>query len=197
LYFPHIGAVSEYFLKGIQTALRPKGYGSNILSGLPFGSSSCVPGQKPIFQPPAASGQSATCDPGIGWCDPDFLETNYFPGEPEKALNASRICNRESGSNPSAYNYKCLTGGSTDYSIGLFQINLLAHEVAGLDCPGAFACYTYKPPACEVYPDKEDILEKCTEFLWKPEENILKMLQVSNNGENWAPWSAASVCGII
>lgn len=35
LYFPHIGGVSEYFLKGIQTILRPKGYGEQILSGQP------------------------------------------------------------------------------------------------------------------------------------------------------------------
>jgi hypothetical protein len=33
LYFPHFGGVSEYFLKGIQTALRPKGFGQPILSG--------------------------------------------------------------------------------------------------------------------------------------------------------------------
>jgi hypothetical protein len=30
LKFPHIGGVSEYFLKGIQTMLRPKGYGEPI-----------------------------------------------------------------------------------------------------------------------------------------------------------------------
>jgi hypothetical protein len=31
LKFPHIGGISEYFLKGIQTALRPKGYGEGIM----------------------------------------------------------------------------------------------------------------------------------------------------------------------
>jgi len=35
LFFPHIGGIHEYFLKGIQTALRPKGYGEPILSGDP------------------------------------------------------------------------------------------------------------------------------------------------------------------
>ena len=35
LYFPHIGGISEYFLKGIQTILRPKGFGEQILSGAP------------------------------------------------------------------------------------------------------------------------------------------------------------------
>jgi len=33
LTFPHIGSVYEYFLKGIQTALRPKGYGEPIADG--------------------------------------------------------------------------------------------------------------------------------------------------------------------
>lgn len=33
LTFPHVGSVYEYFLKGIQTALRPKGYGEPIASG--------------------------------------------------------------------------------------------------------------------------------------------------------------------
>ncbi len=33
LTFPHVGSVYEYFLKGIQTALRPKGYGEPIYNG--------------------------------------------------------------------------------------------------------------------------------------------------------------------
>lgn len=33
LTFPHFGSVYEYFLKGIQTALRPKGYGEPITDG--------------------------------------------------------------------------------------------------------------------------------------------------------------------
>ena len=34
LFFPHIGGVYDYFLKGIQTALRPQGYGETVTSGL-------------------------------------------------------------------------------------------------------------------------------------------------------------------
>ncbi|MEW5995087.1 MAG: hypothetical protein AB1744_11930, partial [Candidatus Zixiibacteriota bacterium] len=41
LYFPHIGSVYEYFLKGIQTALRPKGYGEPITNG-----TECVSAEK-------------------------------------------------------------------------------------------------------------------------------------------------------
>lgn len=36
IYFPHIGAIDEYFLKGIQTLLRPKGYGEDITFGEPI-----------------------------------------------------------------------------------------------------------------------------------------------------------------
>lgn len=34
LTFPHVGSVYEYFLNGIQTALRPKGYGEQIYDGV-------------------------------------------------------------------------------------------------------------------------------------------------------------------
>ncbi len=33
IYFPHLGSIEEYFLNGIQTALRPKGYGTSSLAG--------------------------------------------------------------------------------------------------------------------------------------------------------------------
>lgn len=33
VHFPYIGSIYEYFLKGIQTALRPKGYGEPITNG--------------------------------------------------------------------------------------------------------------------------------------------------------------------
>ena len=47
LNFPHIGGISEYFLKGIQTMLRPKGFGEPISFGtpapsIPPGTNNCV-----------------------------------------------------------------------------------------------------------------------------------------------------------
>jgi len=37
LYFPHLGTIYEYFLKGIQTALRPRGFGhTTFVDGVPF-----------------------------------------------------------------------------------------------------------------------------------------------------------------
>jgi hypothetical protein len=49
LYFPHIGGIHEYFLKGIQTALRPKGMGDRILSGAITrrGAATCTSGAVP------------------------------------------------------------------------------------------------------------------------------------------------------
>ncbi len=38
LTFPHVGSIYEYFLNGIQTALRPKGYGEPLVNG------DCKPG---------------------------------------------------------------------------------------------------------------------------------------------------------
>ena len=35
LYFPHVGGIHEYFLKCIQQALRPEGFGEGCLSGAP------------------------------------------------------------------------------------------------------------------------------------------------------------------
>jgi len=47
LNFPHIGGISEYFLRGIQTMLRPKGFGEPISFGtpapsIPPGTNNCV-----------------------------------------------------------------------------------------------------------------------------------------------------------
>lgn len=198
LYFPHIGAVSEYFLKGIQTALRPKGFGSTPKGSLPPGTSSCTPGQYPELEPPPVPFPQggAPCEEGTGYCSVSNL-LPYFNGDSQKAHKASVICNRESGGNPSAFNDGCLNGITADFSIGLFQINLLAHGVGSLNCPGAFACYSLNPPACEVIPEEEDVLTQCANLLWDPEININKMLEISNNGTNWAPWSAANACGII
>jgi len=171
IYFPHLGGISEYFLKGIQTALRPKGYGEPISPG----SSSGLP-------------PSGNCSEGTGPCSVANL-LPYFGNDNDKATKASKICNRESGSNPNAKNDGCLRGSTCDYSLGLFQINLLAH------CPGAFSGYSCNSPIyCTV--GSQSILQACESRLLNPIENIKEAVKISNNGTNWAPWSAAAVCGI-
>ncbi len=41
IYFPKLGTIYEYFLKGIQTALRPKGYGEPIVNGTACDTATC------------------------------------------------------------------------------------------------------------------------------------------------------------
>lgn len=56
LNLPHVGGISEYFLKGIQTLLRPKGYGEPISFGptTSDGQNSCKDGEIPEL--PSAAG---------------------------------------------------------------------------------------------------------------------------------------------
>lgn len=169
IYFPHLGGILEYFLKGIQTALRPKGYGESTSTNPPI---------------------TGSCSEGTGPCSVENL-LEPFGNDINKATKASIICNKESGSNPMAKNDGCLRGGTCDYSIGLFQINLLAH------CPGAFSSYSCPrggPASCTV--GNQSILQACETKLLNPIKNIEEAVRISSNGTNWKPWSAAAVCGI-
>lgn len=80
LKIPHVGGVSEYFLKGIQTALRPKGYGEPIVfAGSSTGTTSPInPEGCSIKEVPAG-----TCDGSVfsKFSPPSqttFQGSNYF-----------------------------------------------------------------------------------------------------------------------
>jgi hypothetical protein len=75
--FPHIGGVSEYFLKGIQTMLRPKGFGEPI-----------------SFAP--ATGNGLGCESGGTSVDGAISDVSAKYGVPEKLLYA--IFRMEDGS---------------------------------------------------------------------------------------------------
>jgi len=63
LKFPHIGGISEYFLKGIQTALRPKGFGETIEFANQSNTASCGSSVMPNL--PSASGACKLCGASI------------------------------------------------------------------------------------------------------------------------------------
>lgn len=65
LNFPHIGGISEYFLKGIQTLLRPKGYGETISFGNSSEQQSCN-GQADLPNLPTGSGACKLTSTSIG-----------------------------------------------------------------------------------------------------------------------------------
>ena len=82
-----------------------------------------TPGVTPVVPVTPPGGM---CSFGSNDCSVENLRT-YFSTE-LAAQQASIICQRESGSNPAASNKTCKRpSGTLDYSIGLFQINLLAH----------------------------------------------------------------------
>jgi hypothetical protein len=172
LFFPHIGGIKEYFLTGIQTILRPKGYGKQILSGIPEASTPRSP-------------TTGTCQLGTGYCSPSFL-TNFFGGDAE---NASQICECESGSWEQNINRGCLTGRTYDYSVGLFQINLAPvryyengvlveiRENTRLCPAGTFSTNinTVPPGRCVVLNQSQ--LDACVNKLWIAENNIVEAVR--------------------
>lgn len=136
--------------------------------------------------PPLSTAPGGVCSEGFSYCSVDYLKS-YFGGDENKARQASIICNKESGSNPGARNTDC---GTNDYSIGLFQINLVAH------CPDAYGAGTWGPQSCDNLIDvsKRDVCE--TKYA-DPIENIKKAVEISSGGTYWIPWPSAKVCGII
>lgn len=126
---------------------------------------------------------------GTGYCSYEHL-LPYFNNQPDLALTASLICNLESGSDPFATNKVC-----PDYSIGLFQINLIAH------CGGAFG----PPPACTVL--NSSLRNACEERFLNPIENIQYAYQLYLSGgtgwtaNKWSTYPAAqsilASCGNI
>lgn len=109
---------------------------------------------------------------GTGYCSVDALK-NYFGNNEGRAIVASLICQAESLSFPFALNDNCLTN---DYSVGLFQINLVAH------CSGAYA-----NQSCRSLVNQEK--RSTCEQTWKdPGENIKYASLLSQGGSIWTPW---------
>ncbi len=108
---------------------------------------------------------------GTGYCSVEYLK--QFFGD--NAIKASLICQAESGSNPFAKNETCSTN---DYSVGLFQINLIAH------CPGAFS-----GQFCSRTVINETKKNECErKYKDNPEENIKYAAGLSKNGADWTQW---------
>jgi len=114
IYIPHAGGILEYFLYGIQDALRPY-----------FAKSSFPPGYPPPGGVPPGTIQ---CPLGSGPCSVENL-TPFFEDRGgscgvNEATIASQLCQRESNSGPIARNISCLTAPTGGFAIGLFQVNL-------------------------------------------------------------------------
>ncbi|MCL5071637.1 MAG: hypothetical protein M1308_12205 [Actinobacteria bacterium] len=172
----------------ISTILLVLGAGQdNKKRGTGQGSANIIDQNGGSVTPTPGGGGVGTCQVATsGPCAVSNL-LGYF-GDITKATNASMICNAESGGDPSSQNLGCLTGRSADYSIGLFQINMLAH------CPGAFSSYSLNPPSCTI--GDQAVLDNCVNTYLDPAQNIQYAVQLSRNGTDWSAWSTASTCGL-
>ena len=148
-----------------------------------------------------------TCTYGRDYCSVEYLRA-YFPTL-GAAQRASIICNRESGGNPFAQNKSCLTGG-TDYSLGLFQFNQLAHcssdllarfsssnySGAGFNARSIFQYIRdYPASPCQIL--NQSVLNMCEEAMMNPDYNIKKAVDLSENGTSWYHWRAPnSSCNV-
>lgn len=157
--------------------------------------------------PTPGGGYTGSCAFGTGYCDPEQLKS-YFNNDQQATQRASWVCKFESNSNPAAANDTCQeAGGTMDYSIGLFQINLLAH--CSSDLLQNFSDAGYSGPAfnarqvfqyttddrgrdvplmpCKIL--KPDLLAQCKTAMLNPVNNIKKAAAMSGKGQNWNAWS--------
>lgn len=153
------------------------------------------------------SGDCSVINDSSNPCDVERLKkalknSSYASGLSEsqiqiRAENASMICNKESGGSPSSLNTACLQGISLDYSVGLYQINLLAHDIKEgdrssdpikLNCPKFFT-YSKGSTLCRVIDQSK--ANECVNTLKKPEENIQKALEISQGFRTFSAWSSA------
>ena len=132
--------------------------------------------------------------------DPNSLRP-YFGTNAEMA---SRIVHQESNNDPSIESRTDVCrGGKDSFSIGLFQINIIAHgnalgceagifEVRGGGVQGA--CLKNSPKGycaerdCNVAAGKEAAYQNCKKIAKDPKKNIEQAVKLSSGGSNWGPW---------
>jgi len=208
LYFP--GAKLGWMVLKVQESLRSvtSRAGQYIQScerteDLFAGRCSGTPGAAGAISGGDHPGMSADCKPITGSSKKDNpchvdnpLLRKYFKSD-AAAYKASAICYRESRGAPLALNNGCTTGKSVDYSVGLFQINLIVPgRCTAENGRDAIASYTWNPPSCKI--EYQDALDDCTADLQDAETSIAKAAKMSGGGTNWGAWktNAPGVCHV-
>lgn len=146
--------------------------------------------------PPPPPG--STCSPvSSGPCAVSNLQNTCFGNNAE---NASIICRAESGgvsTKPSGGD-KC-TGDGKVVSWGLFQINISANKIGGLDCPAAFDHpYSGSNKDCRVV--DQGLYLNCVRAAQNATNNIQTACVISRNGTSFnrsdAWQNTATACNI-
>ena len=171
---------------------------------------SLVRGTEPPPSPPGAR-----CSPVMtGSAEPGALSATCFG---QNAVAASIIAGMESGGDPGKESRvdKCKDGNP--FSIGLYQINLIAHgdkisSACGRDSEGKNKIFRINGSAqgnclqrnssgiciqydCQVIDLPQ--YQQCVNMLKDPAQNINLACQISGNGSNWSAWAySKNKCGL-
>ncbi len=129
---------------------------------------------------PTAACKSVTS----GACAVSNMQSSCFSSVADQA---SAICWGESGGRETIGSGvdKCQPGGET-VSWGLFQINLSANQVAGLNCPSAFSqVYTGSNHNCTI--TNQTLYQQCVAAAKTASSNIQAACSIYNSG-GWSRW---------
>ncbi|MDO8639492.1 MAG: hypothetical protein Q7R53_01070 [bacterium] len=158
------------------------------------GASDCA-GDSYCSAPPPPPISGACFIPTDGPCNIANL-LPYFNNDYSKASKAAQICHRESGGNICALNpgngltdewFANPSCPTCDYSVGLFQLNLLPRCPAGL----SYSCSRSSPFTCSVL-DRGEVASCRADYgHCDAVANIQQAVRISSNGTNWCPWSTA------
>ena len=151
--------------------------------------------------PTGGTAGPGTCSPVAGGpATPAELANSCFGSE---AAAASQIANAESGGEQTSESKtdRCRDGNS--FSIGLFQINLVVHTMAGLNCPAAFICDGKK---CGLHYDKVAKIYNCTVTDYAIYSQCVDAAKIAANNiaeackirksEGWNAWTTNGICHV-
>jgi Type IV secretion system pilin len=139
---------------------------------------------------------SGTCQPvtnsASNPCSTANLAGTCFGGANVNTWSA--ICQKESTGNRSIPSSVDVCADGSPASWGLFQINITANKVDGLDCPAAFSggAYTASNRSCRVI--NKSLYDQCVAAATNASKNIDTACRLSSNGTNTGPWGAARSC---
>jgi hypothetical protein len=132
--------------------------------------------------------------PTSGPCSVSALQSSCFGSN---AQTAAGVCMIESSGNPLAQSGTDKCDGGEPVSIGLFQINISANQINGLNCPSAFDHpFSGSHPTCHVL--NQSLYQQCISAAQNAGDNIAKACQMSGNGNHFCQWGPATKtkCGL-
>ena len=189
--------VGAYFILSV---VNPQLLNLNLPSLTAVNISSVSVPYNPAGSTNGPSGAGKCTAPAAGPCTTANLQGTCMGNN---AANAAAICSAESSGNALAPGDKSTNGQPV--SIGLFQINLSANTIAGLNCPSAFdhswhapgVCSTKNPSQCGPSTITNPTLyAQCVAAAQNTATNIAKACSLSNNGQTWNAWSTHTTCGL-